>query len=138
MAILYAEVIGDPIGHSKSPLIHKFWLEKLGMEGEYRAVQVTDATLDRYLRERRCDPDWRGCNVTMPLKQRICQSLSGTDHKPPGDDAVNLISKNANGRLLASNTDGIGFLDALRRGPSQAIPKHHVATYFHLIGASGS
>ena len=46
MAVPYAEVIGDPITHSKSPLIHKFWLEKLGLEGDYRAVQVGPASLD--------------------------------------------------------------------------------------------
>ena len=40
MGIPYAEVIGDPIAHSKSPLIHKFWLEKLGIEGDYRATRV--------------------------------------------------------------------------------------------------
>ena len=39
MGIPYAEVIGDPIAHSKSPLIHKFWLEKLGIEGDYRAAR---------------------------------------------------------------------------------------------------
>ena len=41
MGVPYAEVIGDPIAHSKSPAIHKFWLEKLGIEGDYRAARVT-------------------------------------------------------------------------------------------------
>ncbi len=45
----YAEVIGDPVAHRKSPLIHKFWLEKLGIEGDYRAVRLRPGELADYL-----------------------------------------------------------------------------------------
>ena len=45
MTIPYAEVIGDPIAHSKSPLIHRFWLEKLGLEGDYRRAHVRPEAL---------------------------------------------------------------------------------------------
>ncbi len=75
MGVPYAEVIGDPIAHSKSPLIHKFWLEKLGIEGDYRATRVTADELPAYFAARRSDPDWRGCNVTMPLKEAAYQLL---------------------------------------------------------------
>ena len=66
MTRAYAEVIGDPISHSKSPLIHGFWLEKLGLEGRYERTHVKAEGLADYLAARRNDPDWRGCNVTMP------------------------------------------------------------------------
>ena len=42
----YAEVIGDPIAHSKSPLIHGFWLEKLGLTGDYRATRVVGGIIE--------------------------------------------------------------------------------------------
>ena len=45
MGVPYAEVIGDPIAHSKSPMIHEFWLEKLGIEGDYRRAHVTPGEL---------------------------------------------------------------------------------------------
>ena len=45
MGVPYAEVIGDPIAHSKSPLIHKFWLRNLGIEGDYRATRVAVGVL---------------------------------------------------------------------------------------------
>ena len=48
----YAEVIGDPIGHSKSPIIHGFWLGKLGLDYEYRRTHVTAAELPGYFRQR--------------------------------------------------------------------------------------
>ncbi len=65
----YAEVIGDPISHSKSPLIHNFWLRALGIDGDYRAVHVLPAELEAYFASRRADAAWRGCNVTIPHKQ---------------------------------------------------------------------
>ena len=76
--IPYAEVIGDPIAHSKSPLIHKFWLEKLGMEGDYRHCLVRPGELGTYFERRRHDPDWRGCNITMPHKLAALEHV----HKP--------------------------------------------------------
>ena len=61
----YAEVIGDPIDHSLSPTIHNFWLEALGIEGDYGRRQVTRADLPAYIAEKRADPDWRGSNVRI-------------------------------------------------------------------------
>jgi shikimate dehydrogenase len=71
----YAEVIGDPIYQSKSPLIHGFWLEKLGLNAEYRATRVRADGLAAHLEKRRADPDWRGCNVTIPHKQDILAKI---------------------------------------------------------------
>ena len=59
----YAEVIGDPIAQSKSPLIHGFWLDALGMKGAYRRAHVKPDDLAAYIAERRTDPGWRGCNA---------------------------------------------------------------------------
>src|SRR3546814_257162 len=57
MTLPYAEVIGDPIAHSKSPLIHGFWLAKLGIDAEYRRTLVRPDALPEWLEERRADPD---------------------------------------------------------------------------------
>ena len=53
----YAEVIGDPIAHSKSPLIHNFWLGKLGIDAEYRACHVRPDELEDYFTRRRGDAE---------------------------------------------------------------------------------
>jgi shikimate dehydrogenase len=102
----YAEVIGDPIDHSKSPTIHKFWLEKLGIEATYRATLVTDLSV--YLRDRRGDTAWRGCNVTAPHKQAIIPFLDSAT--PIG--AVNCVLPEG-GRLTGLNTDVDGVREAL-------------------------
>lgn len=60
MGTPYAELIGDPIAQSKSPLIHRRWLEQLGLEGGFHPVRVTAGELAAYLAERRQDRDWRG------------------------------------------------------------------------------
>ncbi len=107
MGIPYAEVIGDPIAHSKSPLIHKFWLDQLGMEGDYRAVRVAAGELPDYLASRRSDPDWRGCNVTSPHKEAVRSHLDELRDHHIG--AVNCVLPK-DGRLVGKNSDteGIG------------------------------
>jgi shikimate dehydrogenase len=110
MGIPYAEVIGDPIAQSKSPLIHKFWLERLGLKGDYRATRVTADELPAFLAARRADPDWRGCNVTMPHKAAVIPLLD--EVRDSGVGAVNCIVPRA-GRLHGSNTDGAGVDEAI-------------------------
>jgi shikimate dehydrogenase len=102
MGIPYAEVIGDPIAHSKSPLIHKFWLDACGIEGRYGAVRVGEAELAAYFEDRRSDPDWQGCNVTRPLKEAVLKYSC----KP--DDfvgAANILSPADDCELIPNNTD---------------------------------
>ncbi len=105
----HAEVIGDPIAHSRSPQIHMFWLERLGLAGSYGATHVEAAALPAFLAERRADPLWRGCNVTLPHKQRIMPLLDAVDAKARAIGAVNTVVADA-GRLLGTNTDvdGVG------------------------------
>ena len=107
---MYAEVIGDPVGHSKSPLIHDFWLGKLGREGDFRKTLVRPAGLEAYLAGRRVDPDWRGCSVTIPHKQSIMPLLD--DVEDTGVGAVNCIVPQGE-CLIGLNTDVSGIAEAL-------------------------
>lgn len=128
MGVPYAEVIGDPITHSKSPLIHKFWLEKLGLEGDYQATRVRRDELSDFLRRRRRDPDWRGCSVTIPHKQAIPPLLD--ECRLWGVKAVNCIVPEA-GRLTGHNTDMTGMAKVLTEGLETGVP-------VCLIGAGGA
>lgn len=110
----YAEVIGDPIAQSKSPAIHRFWLEKLGIEGDYRATVVSSGDLTAFLAERRRDSAWRGCNVTMPLKQAIMGKLDSIDAAAARIGAINTVIRHSDGTLVGANTDAAGFLEPLR------------------------
>ena len=100
----FAEVIGDPIAHSKSPAIHNFWLKALGIDAEYRSARVTRAELPDHVARRRSDPDWRGCNVTMPLKLDALMLADEDSDRAVAAGAANLLVPKA-GKLLAGNTD---------------------------------
>jgi shikimate dehydrogenase len=109
----YAEVIGDPISHSKSPMIHGFWLTRLGIDAEYRACHVRSSELADFLARRRDDADWRGCNVTVPHKEAIARLIDQCDAKASAIGAVNTIVRHSDGRLHGSNTDIDGVADAV-------------------------
>jgi shikimate dehydrogenase len=105
----YADVIGDPISHSKSPLIHGFWLEALGIGADYRATHVTPDDLAAFLEGRAADPDWRGCNVTVPHKIAALDHVADPGNVRTSIGAVNTIFRQADGTLAGTNTDAAGF-----------------------------
>jgi len=119
---MYAEVIGNPIAHSKSPAIHRFWLKKLGFIGDYKPTLVTD--LNDHFEARRRDPDWRGCNVTAPHKAAVIPFLD--EASPIG--AVNCILRDGD-RLIGLNTDVDGIEEALAGADRTRVV---------LIGAGGA
>jgi len=129
----YAEVIGDPIAQSKSPVIHGFWLEKLGLEGRYDRAHVTADGLAEYLAARRGNPDWRGCNVTMPHKQAVIPLLDRLDPLAERIGAVNTIVPE-DGALVGYNTDAPGFLEPLRADLAQT----HYFRMARVLGTGGA
>ena len=130
----YAEVIGDPIAPSKSPAIHAYWLGKLGIEAEYRAEHVRGEDLAGYLRDRRADPHWRGCNVTMPHKQAVLPYLERLDPLAGRIGAVNTILRAENGSLAGFNTDAAGFLEPLR----PLLEREHLLRMARVLGTGGA
>ena len=116
MSIPYADVIGDPVAHSKSPLIHRFWLERLGLPGDYRAERVSPEGLAGYFDTRRGDPLWRGCNVTMPLKEKALDYLASIDESARRIGAVNLVTS----RRQGLNTDALAVARLLSGHPTSA------------------
>lgn len=133
----YAEVIGDPISHSKSPLIHKHWIAACGLRADYRATHVRADDLADYFRDRRADPNWAGCNVTMPHKEAVMAHLDEVDDLSGKLRAVNTIVRRDDGLLLGGNTDVWGVAEPLKRHPIASYP-NHVATYVQIVGAGGA
>ena len=112
MSLPFAGVIGDPIAQSKSPLIHKHWLQVLDIEGDYLRTRVEKADLGAFLAQRRADPDWRGCNVTVPHKETVVRLLDELDESAAKIGAVNCVVPRS-GRLVGYNTDVDGVAAAL-------------------------
>jgi shikimate dehydrogenase len=130
----YAEVIGDPIAQSKSPVIHGFWLAKLGIEADYRACHVRAEELADYLATRRADPLWRGCNVTMPHKQAVMPLLDRIEAPADAIGAVNTIVPLGDAALAGTNTDAAGFLEPLAKD----LARTHYFRMARIMGTGGA
>ncbi|HEY8605446.1 shikimate dehydrogenase [Tsuneonella suprasediminis] len=129
----YAEVIGDPIAQSKSPVIHGFWLDRLAIDARYRATLVASDGLSDYLASRRADADWLGCNVTMPHKQAVIPLIDRLDPVAERIGAVNTIVREGE-TLVGYNTDAAGFLEPLADRLAQA----HYFRMARIIGTGGA
>lgn len=124
----YAEVIGDPVAHSKSPAIHKFWLQRLGLTGDYHATQVAAADIGAYVADRRADPDWRGCNITIPHKMAIMDYVSDPGGVRDSIGAMNTVLRDPMGVLTGTNTDAGGFYAPIAGLPLAGRPVAVVGT----------
>ncbi len=107
-------IIGHPIGHSISPVFQQAALDHLAFDGTYEKWDVAPDGVGAFLEGLRA-PDVLGINVTVPHKEAVVPFLDEVDDWAATAGAVNTIV-NRQGRLTGHNTDGIGFLRALREG----------------------
>jgi shikimate dehydrogenase len=128
----YAEIIGDPVAQSLSPIIYSFWLEQLGIDAAYGRKQVTRAELKLYLEAARQNSAWRGCNVTMPLKLDALSLADGASDTAVGTGAANIIIPR-DGKLLAGNTDVGAIAKLIQQLHESGAPMRAVT----LLGSGG-
>lgn len=102
-------VLGSPIGHSKSPLLHAAAYRELGLDWNYSALEVTGETLADFVRSR--DQSWRGLSLTMPLKRDVIPLLDELDSVGTLTGAANTVLI-TDGRLSGFNTDVYGIVRA--------------------------
>lgn len=115
MTFALAGIIGWPVGHSRSPLLHGHWLRAHGIAGAYVPLPVRPGSLPAALRGLAA-LGFRGCNVTVPHKEEARLLVDRLDPLAERIGAVNLIAVNADGTLSGFNTDAAGFLAALAEG----------------------
>lgn len=127
-------IIGHPVKHSRSPLIHGYWLRQHHIDGTYERAEVTPPDFASFitgLRER----GLAGGNVTVPHKEAVFRLATVEDPVAKALQAANLIWFDGGGRLMAANTDVAGFLanlDASAPGWDRALAKAVV------LGAGGA
>jgi shikimate dehydrogenase len=107
-----AGVVGRPITHSLSPLIHGAWLKAAGMEGEYRAYSPEEGqSFDAFAYGLRAE-GLAGVNVTLPFKEAALALADRASHRAAAAGAANLLLFRPEG-IEADNTDGVGLMSAL-------------------------
>lgn len=128
-----AGVVGRPVGHSRSPRLHRHWLARHGIAGDYVALEVAEGDLAEVLRALP-KAGFRGVNVTVPHKLAALRIADEATDRARRIGAANLLVFEG-GRILADNTDGEGFVASLRQGAPGWDPAAGPAA---VLGAGGA
>ncbi|MFW0701016.1 shikimate dehydrogenase [Pantoea sp. R13S299] len=125
-------VFGNPINHSKSPLIHQAFAEQTGIEHHYGRIC---APVDGFPRALSAffEKGGRGANVTLPFKQQAWEFADQLSERAALSGAVNTVKKLSDGQILGDNTDGIGLLSDLER-----LKMINAGDNVLLVGAGGA
>lgn len=107
-----ALVMGWPVSHSLSPLLHGWWLKRYNIDGIYTKMAVMCENLDEALR-RLVDTGAAGCNLTLPLKECALSLMDEHDESCLMSGAVNTVVIR-DGRKIGYNSDGFGFVESLK------------------------
>lgn len=127
-----AFVIGHPISHSRSPLIHGHWLETLAIDGRYERIDVAPQNLERFIRGLP-ESGFAGGNVTIPHKEATCRLVDRLDEAAELIGAVNTVWLD-DGAICGGNTDAVGFSANL----DQNAPGWQTAKTALVLGAGGA
>ncbi len=106
-----AAVLGSPIAHSLSPVLHRAAYAGLGLDWRYDAVEVDEAGLPAFLAG--CGPQWAGLSLTMPLKRAVLPLLDSRTELVDVVGAANTVVFGADGSRAGHNTDVAGIVAAL-------------------------
>ncbi|MGE0718138.1 MAG: shikimate dehydrogenase [Alphaproteobacteria bacterium] len=112
-----AGVMGWPVGHSRSPRLHGYWLAQLGIDGAYVPMAVRPETVVEAVRALPL-LGFAGCNLTVPHKELVLPALDRVSPLARRIGAVNTVVVDADGRIDGDNTDAFGFIESLR----EAVP----------------
>jgi shikimate dehydrogenase len=115
-----AGVLGSPVAHSLSPLLHRTAYTALGLDWRYDAYEVTEGELPAFLAG--CDASWVGLSLTMPLKEAVLPLLDDIEEAAASLASVNTVLLSG-GRRIGINTDAPGLAEVLRGAGVAAPPR---------------
>ncbi len=126
-------VIGHPIAHSKSPVIHRLFAEATGQDLTYDAIDIPPEVLLARVRQLFAE-GYRGLNVTVPHKTEVLKLTSRLTSRAELAGAVNTLILHADGAVEGDNTDGTGLVNDLR----QNLRTRLAGTRILILGAGGA
>ena len=127
-----AFICAHPVRHSRSPLIHRYWLRRYAIDGAYCPLDITPSELHSFLRTLHTS-QWIGGNVTIPHKEAAYASVDEHDEAAQAIGAVNTIWLHED-RIVGGNTDAFGFMANL----DQNAPGWHQTSVAVVLGAGGA
>jgi shikimate dehydrogenase len=127
-----AFIVGHPIAHSRSPMIHGHWLEELGIAGSYERIDVAPSDFETFMHALP-KSGFVGGNVTIPHKEEAFRLADHCDEAAKAIGAANTLWLD-NGRILASNTDAAGYAADL----DARAPAWRDASTILVLGAGGA
>lgn len=128
-----AFVCGHPISHSRSPLIHGYWLKELGLAGSYERIDIAPLDFPDFLNGIEAD-GYIGGNVTIPHKEAAFQSVMKRDADAEAIGAVNTVWIEGDGVICGGNTDAYGFTANL----DESAPRWAGGKVAVVLGAGGA
>ena len=123
-------VIGNPIEHSLSPILHNYWIKNNGFDAVYEKQKLDEEELEKYIlqvKEKKID----GINVTVPFKKTIIPFLDELSTEAESTQSVNTIYLK-NNRVVGHNTDIFGFETSIKKSKYNLIDKEVL-----ILGAGG-
>jgi shikimate dehydrogenase len=127
-------VIGDPISHSLSPIIHNFFLQQNKIKGSYQAILVKKENLEKEVKNI-VNQGFVGFNVTIPHKEIIFKLCNENSEVAKLTKAVNTVVIDQNKKIFGHNSDAEGFINNLKKNqPSFKIKNKNV----FIVGAGGA
>jgi len=123
-------IIGNPIKHSLSPVLHEYWFKKYDLDASYSIIEAKDEDLKDIVKKIR-NHELIGINVTLPFKQKIINQIDKTVNDAELTGSVNTVLLD-NGKIVGENTDVFGLQAAYLKEIDSNIHKNAL-----IIGAGG-
>ena len=124
-------IIGNPINHSLSPVLHKYWFKKYNIDADYSIIEASDKDLPQII-EKIKQGYYSGINVTLPFKQKIINHVDKVVNDAELTGSVNTLLLNNNNTVIGENTDVYGLQAAYLKEIDNSSNKKAL-----VIGAGG-
>ena len=124
-------IIGNPIKHSLSPVLHKYWFDKYSLNAEYTIIEAEDKDLSQIIAKVK-DGSLAGINVTLPFKQKVVNHVDKVINDAEQTGSVNTIFLDGEKSIIGENTDVYGLQAAYLKEIDYNLNKKSI-----VIGAGG-
>ena len=124
-------IIGNPIKHSLSPILHNYWFEKYKIDANYSIIEIENSELPKLINKIK-NKDIIGINITLPYKQKIVPHIDVLINDAEITSSVNTVFLDDKGTIVGENTDVFGLQAAYLKGVDNINRKNAL-----VIGAGG-